>query len=47
MIGARLADLKHGGNRRDEDFKAPIGVLKSEGKTRDAVAAEIGTPAPA
>jgi hypothetical protein len=45
MIAARLADLKHGGNRRDEDFKTPIGALKSEGKTRDEAAAllNVGT----
>jgi hypothetical protein len=39
MIAARLADLKHGG--QGGTFNAPIGALKSEGKTRDEAAAQM------
>jgi hypothetical protein len=30
MVAARAANLKRGGDRRSEDFKAPHGALKSE-----------------
>ena len=45
MAAARLAKLKHGGDRKSGEIKSPIGELKSETKTRDEAAEllKVGT----
>ena len=47
MVAAKWAGLKHGGDRKSDEIKSPIGDLKktSETKTRDEAAAllNVGT----
>lgn len=43
MVAAKWAKLKHGGDRNSDEFKSPIGDLKTtETKTRDEAAKLLG-----
>jgi hypothetical protein len=35
MVAAKMADLNAGGDRRSDDFKAPIGALKTQRQAAD------------